>query len=71
MGPMSLRRFHRLVKQYACAIVRTSSEWQVIDSNGKYVTGFAVTHGRRTKGNEVKPIYIQKFLKEIREGTVR
>ncbi len=67
MGPVSLRRFRKLLRIYGCNIMRTSTEWQVVDSEGKYISGFAIAHGRRTKGNEVKPIYVQKFLKKIQE----
>ena|GEM_PF-2838894 len=68
MSPLSLRRFRKLVSVYGCNVVRTSLEWQIVDREGKYVSGFAVTHGNRTKGNEVKPVYVRQFLKRIQEG---
>lgn len=33
---------------------------------GKYVSRFAVTHGKRTKGNEVKPVYVRQFMRAVR-----
>jgi hypothetical protein len=64
-GPMPLRTFRKLVKHPGCKIDRTASEWKVVDSSGRTVITFAVTHGKRTKGNEVLPVYVKLFLNAV------
>lgn len=66
MGPMPLRKFEQLVKTYECHIERSTKEWVVVDAEGNTVVLFAVTHGGRTKSNEVKPFYVKRFLKAMK-----
>lgn len=60
--PIPLRKFKQLVESYGCLIQKTSQEWKVVNADGMLVSTFSVTHGKRTKGNEVKQIYKKKFL---------
>ncbi len=62
MGPMKLPEFKRLVGSYKCKIVKTTKEWQVRDSiDGMRVSGFGTISGR-----EVKSVYVEQFLKAIK-----
>jgi hypothetical protein len=65
-APMSFRKFQAHVREYGCSIERTKSEWKVLDRDGLIVSTFAVTHGKNSVSNEVKPIYIKQFMAAIR-----
>jgi hypothetical protein len=64
-APLPLYKFQQLIKSYDCLIVMKGGSHGKVVKNGIPVSGFAVTHGRHTKGGEVKPIYIRKFLENI------
>lgn len=56
-----------MVKANNCRTERHGNEWVVVDSDGTVVSRFAVSHGKRTQSNEVKAIYVRKFLKRIKQ----
>ena len=64
-APIPLRKFRSLVQEHGFTIEQTSKEWKIIDSKGLILSTFAVTHNKRSKSNEVKPIYIRQFLAAI------
>lgn len=62
MGPMKFHAFVALIKSWNCRYEKTTKEWEVVDNeDGMRVSGFG-SHGK-----EVKPIYVNIFLKEIRK----
>jgi hypothetical protein len=67
-APIPFRKFQALIRGFGCSIERTKSEWKVVDRSGLVVSTFAVTHGKNSTSNEVKPIYVKQFLAAIRGG---
>ena len=65
LAPMPLRKFRSLVQRHGFSIEQTKKEWKVVDSTGLIISTFAVTHGKHSKSNEVKPIYVKQFLAAI------
>ena len=63
-SPLPFHRFQQLVKSYGCVMVMKGTHGEIF-KDGVPVGGFAVTHGKHTKGNEVKPFYVRRFLKNI------
>jgi hypothetical protein len=65
-APMPLHKFRKLVKSAKCTIQPTkNNEWEIFDDQGNWVSGFSVTHGKNTKGNEVKDCYVKEFKKAM------
>ncbi len=64
-GPLSFRQFEALVRSYGCTM-EIIGRHGAIRKDGKYVSRFAITHGKRTKGNEVKDVYVRIFLRAMR-----
>ncbi len=51
-----------MVKSHGCTVERQGSHGKVL-YNGKFVSNFAVMHGKRTKGEMVLGCYISLFEK--------
>lgn len=64
-GPLSYREFEALVRSHGCTVELTGRHG-TIRKDGKYVSRFAITHGKHKKGNEVKHVYVQKLIRAIR-----
>lgn len=64
-APMPFRDFERLVKSHGCTLDRKGSHGTVM-FHGQTVSRFAVTNGKNTKGDEIKPIYLKQFLQNMR-----
>lgn len=64
-APIPFRQFKQLVESHGCTVCQTKKEWIVLNENGAIVSTFSITHGKRTKGNEVKQIYKMKFLQGL------
>lgn len=67
--PIPLREFKKLVARYGCRIeqLAKSSHYKIVDEDGVVISGFPIKHGKNTKGNEVKPVYVKQFLDAINE----
>jgi len=62
LGPMKSVSFKRLVASYDCKIVRRTKEWEVRNrADGKRISSFGIV-----RGQEVKSVYVQQFLKAIK-----
>lgn len=66
-APMPFRKFHELLKEHGCTYERRgkASHYFIFDADGNFVSDFSVTHGKNTKGDEVKPFYVKQFTKAI------
>lgn len=62
--PLPYREFVALVKRHGCTIVRNGSHGK-IQKDGMTLCTFAVSHGKNTKGEDVKPIYVKHLMQAI------
>lgn len=66
-APLEEHKFKQLVKNYGFKIVSASKHHKIVFlSNGEVLMYFAIDHSKNGK-REVKPVYINLFLKKIQE----
>lgn len=65
--PIALKKFLKRLEAERCVYrVDQSGHYRVYRDN-EFLFAFAVTHGKRTKGNEVKDVYVHRFERLIRK----
>jgi hypothetical protein len=69
LAPIPYRKFIKMLKEEGCTIDDSGYPHIVeIFYNGQVISTFSVTHGRNTKGNEVKPAYVRQFAKNLKQA---
>jgi len=66
-APLEEHKFEKLVKNYGFKVVSASKHHKIVySSDDKTLMIFAVSHSKTGK-REVKPVYINLFLKKVQE----
>ena len=66
-APVEYHKFLRQIKAEGCTVDDSRYPHRIeIYYQGKFVSAFATTHGKRTKRDEVKAPYVRNFQKAIR-----
>jgi hypothetical protein len=64
--PEKIRKFIAQIEALGGSYKKDASGHYQVYKNGKYVGGFAVAHGSRTKRDEVKDGYVLRILKALK-----
>ncbi len=66
-APLEEHKFKKLVKSYGFKVISASKHHKIVSlDNGEILMYFAISHNKNGK-REIKPIYINLFLKKIQE----
>lgn len=68
-APLEEHKFNKLVKNYGFKVISASNHHKIVNDSEETLMVFAISHSKSGK-REVKPIYINLFLKKIQEFEV-
>ncbi len=64
--PMTLKAFLKFIEENGhSATINKKGHYKIADENGQFLSAFAVSHGKNTKGSEIKDCYIRNYKKAI------
>jgi len=63
--PVPYRKFKALIEAELCSIEMTKQGHGKIWYQGVLVSTFAKTHGKNTKRDEIKDVYVKDFIKKM------
>ena len=64
--PMTEKDFLELIKSEGCTVEPTArGHYKILDEKGHMLSGYAKTHGKRTKRNEIKDCYVRAFKRAL------
>lgn len=64
--PMSEKEFLKMVAEANCTTETTAKGHGIVyDEKGKFLSGYAVSHGKRTKRGEVPDSYVRNFKRAL------
>lgn len=70
--PISYKKFKEMVEAAGCAIVEvTQHNSKIVDENGLFVSGFARSHRKGAKRDEIDDCYVRNFQKSVKAMKAR
>ncbi len=65
--PMDEREFLRLLKLVGWGLKKSGFDYNLLNSQGKYMCTIKITHGKNTKGGEIPAYHIKKTEKMFKQ----